>query len=262
MGRMQATSTDGIHVISEVGLFNYKHLRRFFDEWAAGRVGGVIFDIESVRKHIGRKPRGRDSGKKSRQRLSHNLRAWANVARKERLFHTKPSGNEAEFYVWPKTGGKHGELWWQIVLSYYDLCSVAAYERTIEQLVLELCEDLHQEHLTKGQQLALVRLLAMNKAFLLAPWFQAMAHKAVANADSGAFAAMAKGLSRDVLKDRALRDKANRWLQVMLLWFLGGCDVRPRKEFMRTLIEMKLVPKGMSDNAFRAMLSNLCLTNR
>ena len=144
-----------------------------------------------------------------------------------------------------------------IMSAFYNLCCLATYGQTIEELVYEANKSHHSRYCSDVQLKALEKLISFSSAFLLAEWVQRMIFKAISNNDHRFFVHYARAIRKNSAQVRF--GTARQWLGTSLLWYLGG-DKLPRKEFKWTLIDLGVVSNKMSDSSFRGMLANLGLT--
>lgn len=142
--------------------------------------------------------------------------------------------------------------------AFYNLCCLATYGETIEELVYTANQSRSSQHCTIPQLKSLKRLVSFSKSFILAEWVQRMIFKAISNEDHRFFQYLSKALVRDTAAPRF--HTAKTWLGTVLLWYLGGKDIRPRQKFLQLLQDKGILPHTFDEFSFRAMLYNLGLT--
>lgn len=143
-----------------------------------------------------------------------------------------------------------------ILSAFYNLCCLAANKKTIEELIFTSLSDPNSIPMSENSRKAYSRIIAFSNSFLLAEWSQKFIHRAVANSDEEFF----KTLSKSIKKNTAI-DKfpvARTWLGTILLWYLGGKDLK-RCDFLTILNEKSIVAPSLDLPSFNAMLSKLHL---
>ncbi|MCH9032334.1 MAG: hypothetical protein IIB00_08765 [candidate division Zixibacteria bacterium] len=144
--------------------------------------------------------------------------------------------------------------------AFYNLCCLATYGKTIEELIFDSNQSRLSPHCSIPQLKSFAKLMSFNKSFLLAEWVQRMIFKAISNDDKRFFQYLSKALVKDAAKLRFITAKV--WLGTALLWYLGGKDIRPRQKFLQLLQNKEIISRRYDELSFRAMLGNLGLTKR
>lgn len=145
-----------------------------------------------------------------------------------------------------------------ILDSFYNLCCLGTNYKTIEQLVFLANMYRSEMPAKKASRDAFLRLLGVSRSFLLAEWSQDILMRAISNNDEVLFKHLPRWLNENIPVRRF--NTVMIWLGTTLLWYLGGKDIYPRKQFLWFLKQKGIVSKRMSSESFKAMLSNLGLT--
>ena len=116
----------------------------------------------------------------------------------------------------------------------------------------------HLKKPTKKQYDAIYKLVSLSKSFLLAEWFQDILSKTIANDDRKIFKCISKAITADISVERL--DTTKKWIAVVMLWYLGGNEIHPRRKLMEMLQNKAILAKEMDPISFNSMLSNIGLT--
>lgn len=164
--------------------------------------------------------------------------------------------------------------WWFIVGAYWNLCSVVTHRQTIEELIYQAAGYKKDHRRVKGGRIiqlpkrreeaikAIRKLLSLSNSFMLAEWMQEFIFKAIANSDKEFFEAYSRGIKEDIPESR--KDTVKTWLPTVMLWYLGGSEIKPRRKFKELLQQRNMLSPTLhlSDETFRSALANFGLTRR
>lgn len=252
-------------MIPEIAWENVRWINEnIFDRWE--HFGGKMIAVDPFRSFFRRSWIKRLRPKTAARRFHEEIRRWANVACSEPLFEPVYFRDKPEpvRHVHRMDGDFPG-LFWLIIRSYYNLYCLATHRKTIEELALGAYAyssktEKHTEMFDKAALADFRRLLRLSNAFLLAQWVHDMIERAIANRDEAFFRIISNSVKRDIMADAS--PAAVQWLLVVLLWFLGGKDIRPRREFLHLLIQEGILPKEMciDEDEFRSQLASFGLT--
>ena len=145
-----------------------------------------------------------------------------------------------------------------IYYAFGNICCIGAHNRTIEQLIYEVREHKGKEKIPKESVDAVRKLLSLSKSFLLAEWMHELVSKAISNGDQELFKGISRGLVANTIEDKFVTTR--QWVGTVMLWFLGGAEITPRRRFLQILKQKKIVSPNMEETSFLAMLSKLGLT--
>jgi len=187
-----------------------------------------------------------------------DLEKWGQIEQSE---HEKEVVEEFELpdgAKFEKTQFKDPAVRWArsfIITSFYNLCCLAARKKTIEELIFEAWNYRIESSPPPESIKAFNHLLGISNAFLQSEWSKEIFYKATANDDVDFFKKMGRWLVVDTPKENFTT--ARKWLGVTMLWYLGGKDISPRREFMN-LLKLKGVMSGdQTEESFNAELRKL-----
>lgn len=246
--------------ISEIALKHFDEIWWLFDR-RLFEFRGSMFLIEPFKRYFPLKLVDRLTEKDAKNSLRKDMEKWGQIEQNE---HEKEIVKERELPdggVSKRTQFKDPEVRWArvfILTSFYNLCCLAAHKKTIAELIFEAYQYCAQDTPPAGSRKAFYKLLGITNSFLLAEWAREIFYKAIANDDRAFFKGVSKSLNEDTMSKRF--DTARPWIGTTMLWYLGGKNIFPRKEFMELLRQKKVISGSMKAESFKAMLSNLGLT--
>jgi len=223
--------------------------------------------VESFRPYLTRSwVCGLDVGT-ARNQLFEEVAMWSEEIRVTRLTedfrfdHWK----ESESLQVARGGEEYSRLIWFLYRAHYNLYCLASHRKTIEELALGAYAYYKnvRTRTEKSDKIALAdfrRLMRISNTFLLAEWVHDMIELAVSNRDETFFRILSNSVRTNILSDAS--PVAIQWLLVVLLWFMGGKDMLPRREFLHLLAQEGIIPDAMCDNEdeFRSQLASFGLT--
>ena len=164
-----------------------------------------------------------------------------------------------------KGGDEYSYLLNFLFRSHYNLYCLSTYRKTIEELALSAYSycDSKRVHDKKSDKKAFAdfrRLLRLSNSFLLTEWVHEMIVKAISNQDKPFFRIISNSVKINLLEDSST--EAIQWLLVILLWYMGGKDIKPRREFLHILIQKGILSPETVDNEdeFRSQLATFGIT--
>lgn len=256
--------------INEPAMIWFDSLWDFFDNhWR--NAGGINYKIWPFEQYFSMKFVNTLNENKAKTHFRHQLERWGEIEQNPPIFEKPqyfqiPGGPKLQRP--PRTDSDHEWAFKFVFNSFYNLCCLARYNVTIEELIF-IANKYRLSHNVSKQELdeinaqalgAFRKLISLSNSFLLAKWVQKMIYKAIANNDKQFFHYLSLDLEKDTSFEKY--DTARAWLGTILLWYLGGKDIRPRKMFMAILQEKTILSKDMTWESFKAMLSNLGLTKK
>lgn len=250
-------------MISKTSEEHFDQLWSVFNQWWTD-MGGTALRVNPLKRYFPNKFAESLTEEKAGAYLHLQLTEWGRIERKrlrlkkQKYFQVPEGGPRVP--IPREMDKKHNWSRAFVRSAFYNLCCLATYGKTIEELVFTINESRSSRHCTVPQLKALQRLISFSKSFLLAEWVQRMILKAISNEDDRFFLYLAKALVKDAAKPRF--HTARQWLGTAVLWYLGGKDIHPRQEFVKFLKDKKILPNSIDETSFRAMLGNLGLTRQ
>lgn len=246
-------------MIGDIALAHFDRLWELFDKnWL--EFGGSQFLIEPFEHLFSQAFANELTEEDARYGLHRGLLRWGEIEQSE---HDIEIVEELEFPdggKMPLTRFKNPKVRWSrsfILTAFYSLCCLQANRASLEELIFKAVQARHATGFEKDQLVALRCLLGISKSFILAEWFQDLAHKALSNSDDGFFHKISLWLKqKSVPRERF--GTIRPWLGTTLLWYLGGKDL-PRREFMLLLRTKGILSRQADELTFNAMISNLKL---
>jgi hypothetical protein len=221
---------------------------------------GSMFTIEPFEKYFSIEYADSLTNESASAMLHMQLRKWGKIERENH----PPQTREVILEDGKKVNIPHfhdPELEWSrkfIIGSFYNICCLGSHQLSIEELIF--LANTYRKSIDAAEESkdAFCKLLGISRAFLLAEWAKNIFHKAISNDDDELF----KKISRWINENTPIKrfDTARTWLGTTLLWYLGGKDIKPRREFMLFLREKGILSIHMEEDSFNAMLSNLKLS--
>lgn len=255
-------------MISDIAQRNFDNLWDIFDrKW--GRFGGTVFRVHPFQRFFSRDFARNLTQEKAKTNLRRQLQDWGEFAQREELFEeARPDylphleiPEDAVFPVRPKMEPGFARQWWFIVGVQHNLRCLSYHRMTIEEKIHVAYQFRHHRMGTNEDHKALYDLLRISKSFLLAEWAQDMILKAVSNDDHAFFQNFSNALAEEEIPAER-SGTARTWFGVMLLWHLGGKDLKPRRKFMNLLRQKSVLSAQMEEPQFRSMLTKLKLTKK
>lgn len=253
-------------MISEIAWENVRWIQEnIFDRWE--QFGGKMIAVDSFRPYLKRAWIKRLRPSTARHRFLKELNRWAAVASHEYLFapeyttdYSKDPPEAAFLSNVPLFHGELTELYWFMLRAHFNLYCLATHRKTIEELALgayAYCSktERHTKEFDEAARRDLWRLLSLSNSFLLAQWVQDMVERAVSNRDKAFFTRMSNAIQRDLM-DRQT-GTAKQWLLVTLLWYLGGRNMKPQREFLQLLKKEQILPSRIPANLLNHRLRTL-----
>lgn len=248
-------------MISDIALSNFDGLWKLFGNKERGMLdaGGSWFLVDPFRQFFTLEF-ANSLTKDSASTIFHlNMAKWGQIERNEHekeiiKYFESPDG--AKF---PITQFKESEVRWArefIISAFYNLCCLASRKKTIEEFIFIANQspvDINPEEINKG----FLELIGISNSFLTAEWAKEIIQRAVSNRDSGFFRDLSKCLEKDIAPKSF--DTARTWLGTTMLWYLGGKDIKPRREFMLVLRKKGILSPQTEETSFNAELYKLHL---
>ncbi len=249
-------------MINEIAFTQFKVIWELFDRKII-ELGGSPFLIDPLRQYYPIEYPKTMSLEETRITFFNKLNAWGEIHRlKPELItlgeFTFKDGNKIEFKDFKDPQLKESRIF--IINSFYNLCCLTMYRTTIEELIYWANKDETCENIPKHKNTdSFCKLIKLNDAFLLADWSYNILFGAISSKNEYFFKKLAKSLNQRIPEKRF--DTARTWLGTILLWYLGGKEMK-RRDFMLFLKEHKILQTDMEELSFNAMLSNLRLTKK
>lgn len=248
--------------ISETAMRRFDELWYLFEN-RRSQFGGTAFRIQPFQPYFSHKFMKEIDSKDALLGLHNAMARWGKIEQTEarlgkQKFLKVRSG--LRIPVPREVDEDHEWSMQMIFFAFYNLCCLSIYGKTIEELVLEVRE--HKQFLLapKAVKTAVRRLVSLSKSFLLAEWMQELISKAISNDDHALLETISRALLRDAIGQNY--PTANQWLGTLMLWYLGGYKMRPRREFLHLLKQKKIVSAGLEELSFLAMLHKLGITKK
>jgi len=184
----------------------------------------------------------------ARYGLHRSLLRWGKIEQSEHDIEIEeeletPEGGKVQL-----TRFKDPEVRWSrsfILTTFYNLCCLQTNRASLEELIFKAAQARRATEFEKDCLDALRRLFGISKSFVLAEWFQDLAHKALSNGDDEFFHKMSLWLDqKSVPRERF--GTIRPWLGTTLLWYLGGKDIYPRKQFAWLLRQKGIVSNTLN----------------
>jgi len=247
-----------MQMISETALKHFDQLWILFDRsWLDAK--GSMFLIEPFQHYF---PTGfvdKLTEEEARIMLHKSLLEWGKIEQQEHEVEIRylelPDGRQI-----PDPRFKDPKVRWSrsfILTAYYDLCCLATHKKSIEELIYIANKYRNREPEGDDDIKAFYKLVGISKSFLLAEWTHGIISRAVSKRDEEFFKGLCKWLKEDTSTKRF--DTARIWLGTTLLWYLGGKDITPRRNFMLLLRKKGIISSQLDELSFNAMLSKLRL---
>lgn len=258
-------------MISDIAWENIRWIQEsIFDRWE--HYGGKLIAVDSFRPFFKKSWINRLTYKSARHRFTKELMRWAEVASHERLFTPEYFTDYSEDPPKvlfdrnvPLFHGEMTELYWFLLRAHYNLYCLSTHRKTIEELAIgayAYCSktEKHTEKFDRDARADFRRLLRLSNSFLLAEWVHDMIERAISNNDEAFFRILSNAVKKNIMTDPS--PVAPQWLLVILLWFMGGKDMSPRREFLHLLTQEGIFPKKMNidQDEFRSQLASFGLT--
>lgn len=235
--------------------------------------------VDSFRPYLRRSWISTLDEKSARAQLFEEVARWSERISVARL--TKPfrmnHWKEGESLQVACGGEEYSQLIWFLYRSHYNLYCLATHRKTIEELAsgtyaycsLPYPRKHAQTDEEKAEQKRVLarrkevfadfrRLLRLSKTFLLAEWVHDMIERAVSNGDEDFFRIMSNSIKTNLLAEPS--PAAVQWLLVVLLWFLGGRDMKRQREFLQLLKKEQILPTATTEASFNVTLYAIGLT--
>jgi len=244
--------------LNDITLMHFDQLWELFDKKLLD-AGGSMFLINPFREFFPKSFADRMSPESAKTRLHQNLARWGEI---EQAVHEIEVTEEHQFEDGSKfqlTQFKDSDVRWArefIFTAFYNLCCLAANKQTIEELILISMSDPNSVPMSTTSRTAFLRLIDFSNSFLLSEWAQDLIHRAVSNSDDKFFTGLSLSIKKNSAK--AKFPVAKSWLGTILLWYLGGKNLK-RREFMDILLDRKIISLYLDLPTFNAMLWELHL---
>ena len=245
-------------MISETALLHFDELWRLFEVRLLD-ARGSMFLIDPVREFFPKSFADGLTEENAKLRLHQNLKKWGEI---EQSVHEVEVTEEHQFEDGSKfqlTQFKDSDVRWArkfILTAFYNLCCLAANKQSIEELIFISMSDPNSIPMSTTSRKAFLRLIDFSNSFLLAEWTQDLIHRAVSNSDNKFFTGLSLSIKKNSAK--AKFPVAKSWLGTILLWYLGGKNLK-RREFMEILLDRKIISPYLDLPTFNAMLWELHL---
>jgi hypothetical protein len=271
-------------MISETALKHFDKIWRLFDRRMLDAKGSM-FLIEPFEKYLSKGFVENLTQENARAAFRQDMLRWGEIEQREHeirqvkkkmalLSTTKFEGRSTKLEATKKTDGKlrpkqfkvtefvDEEVRWArrfIVSAFYNLCCLAAHKKTIEELIWQAWQyvAIQETHPPKKCITAYYRLLGISNLFLIAEWAKDIFFKAIANSDTDFFKGMRRWLIENTPEKRF--STARQWLGVTMLWYLGGKDITPRRDFILLLKQKDIISTMLDEYSFNAQLRKLRL---
>lgn len=250
-------------MISDIALRNFNKIWRLFGNKEKGMLdaGGSNFLIEPFRQFFSSEFANSLTEESAHESFHLNMAKWGQIEQNEHEteifeYMELPNGEKL-----PRTRFKDPSARWArtfIFSAFYNLCSISTNYNSIEELIYFAVKDKYVRD-TDGEDIsAFIKLIELSNSFLIAEWGQEIIHKAISNNNREFFAKFSKAIEKNSAREKF--DTIKRWMGVVMLWYLGGRDIKPRKLFLNYLQQNGVIAKGTKHDSFQSMLSNLGLT--
>ncbi|MCH7879200.1 MAG: hypothetical protein IH914_07800 [candidate division Zixibacteria bacterium] len=173
-------------MISDTALKHFDQLWELFD-WKLLNAGGSMFLINPLREFFPKSFADSLTAESARTRLHQNLARWGEIEQADHEIEVLEEHQFDDGGRFQLTQFKDSDVRWArefIFTAFYNLCCLATHKLTIEELIVESCDDPNSSPMTDNSRKALLRLIALSNSFLLAKWSQDLFHRAVANSDT------------------------------------------------------------------------------
>lgn len=241
-------------MITEIALKHFDQIWALFDQKMFD-FRGSMFLIDPFEQYFPRRFAEELTQETARDTLRLNLVRWGEIEQREHEIEVVSELRSPDGLVYPKTQFKDPDVLWArrfVVTAFYNICSLATYKMTIEELIYMTWQQTTEQNPSATGIHPFHRLLGISNSFLLAEWADDLFRKAIANDDRIFFKKMQRWLIEDTAVERF--DTARNWLGVILLWHLGGKDIKPRRTFMNLLQQKGLLSKDKDESVFNAEL--------
>lgn len=245
-------------MLSKTALKHFNDIWKLFDSKMFS-MRGYIFTIEPIEHFLTNQYANTLTEKEAKEGLHKNLIKWGQIEQSDHEIevieeYELPDGKKLQ-----RTQFKDPDVRWArkfVFLAFYNLCSLAANKKTIEELILLAMRDRTKPERDRKTITSYHRLLGINNAFLTAEWARDIILEAVANDNKSFFNSFNKWLVKDSLQEQF--DIARTWLGAIMLWYLGGVEM-PRREFIILLKQQKLISESLDELSFNAEINKLHL---
>lgn len=245
-------------MLTENSIHHFDELWKLFDRTVLD-IGGSMFLVDPFKEYFPQSFVNSLNAEDARTLLHRKMTKWGDL---EQLEHEIEVYHEHKFedgQVARLTRFKEPEIRSSrgfILSAFYNLCCLAANKQTIEELVFLANTDSDSIPMSESSRNAFMKLVALSNSFLLAEWAQNQIHRAVSNSDEEFFKALSKNLKMNTAVEKF--PVARSWLGTILLWYLGGKDLK-RRDFMLLLRKKDVIADSLQEPSFNAMLSKLKL---
>ncbi len=252
-------------MITQLALKNFEIIWQLFENKEKGMLdaGGAMFLVDPFEQFFSNEFAFNLTEESAHTHFHSQMEKWGQIEQNEHEIEIEQECELPDGKIFKKTRFKDPEVRWArnfIIYSFYNLACLATNNKTIEELIYIAVKD--REILdTDGKDIkAFIKLIELSKSFQSAEWAKDIIDKATANNNEDFFNKLSKAVKKTTAKDKF--DTAIRWIGVIMLWYLGGKHMKPRRNFMNLLQQMDIIPKStiFSEESFRSMLYNLGLT--
>ena len=246
---------------------NFEFLWEIFDrDW--DRFGGTVFNVHPFTHFFPREFAQSLTEESAKINLHRQLCQWSKFAQENVLFEDNRGDyagleipDDMRFHRRHKMGREFTDMWWLIVRAHFNVRCLVYHRRTIEEKIMIAYRKFVDCGCTKESGQTLYDLLRISKSFLLSEWVHDLIYKAVSNGDHEFFMKLSNALAHELVPSEE-SDVAKTWFAVILLWYIGGRDITPTRQFMTLLRRYRIISKQMEEHNFTSTLSKLGLTKK